>query len=513
MKNKKIHMAIGILLAILMLNLTALAALAAPTSITVAIGGIEPKTLDPVSYGANPWCYENVFEALINYTAEGEMIPCLATEWSYSADGKTLDFKIRKGVKFSNGDPLTAEDFVFSLDRYAKNSPPIMEQLMEGFEGAEAVDDHTLRFHLTKMNIMFLYETAAQLRAQSKTYFDRVGKKEFIKNPIGTGPYKYDGWKSGQYIDFVVNENYWGPKPAIKKAHFLIGGDDSTKVAMLQSGEVDMIYDAPWQNATSLEKAGYNRLDKKTPYGVRLIFHLINPDTPWANLKVRQAINYAIDKEGIINQLFHGVPLRIQWTLPRELGHDPSLRPDYPYDIKKAKQLLAEAGYAEGFDFSLIYLTNVPGVKNIADYVANTLKQLNIKCKLIGMQMGPEFIQTLRKSHEDPTSRTSVLWIPGGINNVDPAISLLDSFFSIKPVNLWTGTPELDKIIMEAVKTLDNTKRAELIKQAYQIVDNELPQIPICLRMRVVIMKPNISYVLTTNSVGPASGLRDITIK
>jgi peptide/nickel transport system substrate-binding protein len=520
MQFRKTSIILGLILAIMLASMPlalgcqkeAAPAPAAATSITIGLGGSEPRTLDPLAWGTSAWVGQNIFEALINYDAEGKMVPCLATEWSYSPDGKTLDFKIRQGVKFSNGDPLKAEDFVFSLDRAAKSSPPIMEQLMEGFEKAEAVDDYTLRFHLTHMSILFLYKTAAQLRAQSKTYYDRVGEEKFVSEPIGTGPYKYAGWQPGQYIDLVVNEDYWGPKPQIKKAHILIGGDDSTRLAMLQSGEVDMITEAPWQNANSLQEAGYNRFDTLQPYAVMLVFHLLNPNTPWADIRVRQAIDYAIDKDGIVNQLFHGVPKRIQWLLPRELGYDPSLRPDYPYDIGKAKDLLTQAGYADGFNMKMVYLTNMPGVKDIADYIANSLKQLNINCELVGMQMGPEFIETLRKSHDDPNAEVVYLWEPGGVNDIDPAISLMDGFYSKKPVGLW-GNPDLDKIAEEAIATLDEAKRAELIKQAYKIVDRELPRIQICLQSSVTILKSNITYVPTTNANGPASALRDMTIK
>ena len=271
-------------------------------------------SVDPTDFmsGAPP----GIFETLVTFDANEQMIGALAESWTLSEDGKTLEFKLKEGITFSSGDPFTSADVVFSLERNAEKNMAVAAQLTQNFDRIEAVDDYTVKFYFPEANVQFLPQTCAMMNITSKTYFDRVGEEAYLDLPVGTGPYKIVDWQEGQYVNVAYNENWRGEKPQIEEASFLAAPDGATRVAMLQAGEVDMITQTPWNNVAPLEEAGFARVDVQMPHDVALQFDLLDADVPWADVRVRQAINYAIDKDALIDQLFGGVPQEGVWLLP-----------------------------------------------------------------------------------------------------------------------------------------------------------------------------------------------------
>ena len=480
--------------------------------IRIALGGQQPTVIDPSDYSSVDPISGNVFEALVYFNENGEITPRLATSWSFSNDNKVLTMNLRKDVRFSNGTPFTARDVVFSLNRSRIKNTAIEDQLRTGFEGVEAVDNYTVRFVFEKPNAQFLYQTCAMLYIISEADFNKVGEKAFIQNPIGTGPYKFVEWKAGQYIDLVANDNYWGDKPQIKEARFILVPDDNTRVNMLKAGEVDMITNVPWETVASFSKSGFNITKVHLPHSIALTFGLINKRAPWSDVRVRQAINYCIDKEAIISKLCHGIPEKLEWMMEWELGFDPSLKSAYPYNPQRAKELMIEAGYPDGFEMQVIYNPNIANLKNIVEYVSISLKQIAINCSLMGLNFGPEFFGKMRSLHEDPEAKAVAIWEIGGPGNPDPIINLTNQYYSGKPSGLY-NTPELDASIEKGLTTIDNKERKKLIQRAYQTIDKDLPVIHILRTCYVYISTQNLIYKPSYESQCTHSILADTEIK
>jgi peptide/nickel transport system substrate-binding protein len=445
------------------------------------------NVMDPTTDKAFGNSYVNTCDQMVGISNDNKRVPGIAS-WQILDGGKTLEFKLKQGIKFSSGDPLTSKDVEFSFNRKWELDP-MLKNSMAGFQKFEAVDDYTVRFYFEKTNILVLINGGV-FYVVSKTYFDRVGEDEFAKMPVGTGPYKITGWEPGQYVDFEANEYYWGQKPPVQKVHMVAATDGSTRMAMLQTGEVDIIMDTPWANAADLAKT-YHRVDQPVTNSYAVEFGTLNPNTPWADKRVRQAISYAIDKEAICKNLFFGVPTYIPWLSPGELGYDPTL-PAYNYDPDKAKQLMADAGYPKGFDMPLYAGQFSADIKNVAEYVASALKAININCKVEVLDISA-FVTMVQKVHKDPTQVYVALGAPSIALEADPIIPLQQYFLSTGMFATYAN-PDLDVIINQALQTVDDAKRGELIKQAFKIISDEVPKAPLLHNAAIYMMKPNIDY-------------------
>ncbi len=481
-----------------------------PVSLTIGSGGPPLASVDPTDFMSMP--PPGIFEPLVSFDANEQMVAALAESWTLSDDGRVLEFKLKQDIMFSSGDPFTSADVEFSLQRNGEKNMPVAAQLTQNFDRLEVVDDYTVRFHFPAANVQFLPQTCANMMIVSKTYYDRVGEEGYLQLPVGTGPYKIVDWKEGQYVNIAYNEYWRGEKPQIAEASFLSAPDGATRVAMLQAGEVDMITQTPWTNVRPLEDAGFSRIDVPMPHDVTLQFGLLDPDVPWADVKVRQAINYAIDKEALIDALFGGVPQEGVWLLPWELGYDPSLKPAYPYDVATATQLMEDAGYADGFTMPMYYPTFMEWATDLADYLSSALQAININVELIGLSTFPEFMGTVAGIHFGDVESAVILFDVGWPGNPEPVINLTNGFYMAKDNTLYDN-PAVYDLITEALATVDNSARAELVSQAYTIINDDLPFIPICLEVATTMTRSGITYSKSVGGMnaGP-SNLIDLTV-
>ena len=483
---------------------------AEPVALTIGYGGAPVASVDPCDFmsGAPP----GIFEALVGFDGNEQMTPVLAESWTFLEDGKILEFKLKQDVVFSSGDPFTAADVEFSLSRHKEKNMPIIAQLSQNFDRLEIVDDYTIRFHFPAVNVQFLPQTGPNMFITSKAYYDSVGEEGYLEQPVGTGPYKIVDWQEGQYVEIAYNELYRGEKPQVESARFLAAPDGATRVAMLQAGEVDMITQTPWTSVATLEAEGFNRVDVPMPHDIALQFALLDPSVPWADVRVRQAINYAIDKEALINQLFGGVPQEGVWLLPWELGYDPSLKPAYPYDLAKAQQLMEEAGLADGFTMPIVYASFMEWGTDLADYISSALAAINIQVELTGVSTMPEFMGTVEDLHKGVGDPVVFLFDFGWPGNPEPVINLTNGFYMEKGNTLYDN-PGVYDLVSQALETTDNDARAELVSQAYATINEDLPFVPICLEVATTMMTSNIEYEKSVGGMaaGPAN-LIDLTV-
>ena len=482
-----------------------------PVQINIAVKG-EVGSLDATydSFGANGIVLQNIYEFLIDKETNGKLIPGLATSWTVSPDGKTIDFTLRKGVKFHSGDPFTAEDVKFTLDRSLKVNPR-MKSKLKPVERIEVVDDHHVRFHMKQPDVTFI-PNRVHVMMVSKNYFDRVGEQKFERMPVGTGPYKFVDYKPAQYIEVERFEDYWGKQPQVQKARLYFVPADTTRIAKLQTGEVDLCQGIPFnmvkmvRNSPNLKAV---RLDMNNP-NMSIMFTTRNPNVPWYDKRVRRAMAYAINCESIIKTVLFGIPNHWTWLAPDELGYDPAMKP-YPYDPVKAKQLLAEAGYPNGFDLKLTWQMGgrVPMPGEVVQAVESYLGAVGIKVQLEAKEINA-YYRAHRKDGKKPTS-DFVGYYGGGLPGApDPTYGAAANFSCTGSSSLYCN-PEFDKILEEAKATVSDDERAKLIKKMVDILQEEVPTITIFNNVAVYGMKNNIDFVPTKDRLD-AVLVKNITV-
>jgi peptide/nickel transport system substrate-binding protein len=469
------------------------AATAQDKTLRVAMNA-DPDVLDMTQSSNPPQGFatmDNVYDSLDNQAPNGEIIPGVAESWDILDGGKVLVFHLRHGVTFHSGDPLTAKDVVWSHERYLKKGRfyPVFTKFIDK---VEAVDDYTVKFTFKQPDAQYL--PVHPLPIASKTYYDRVGETEFAKHPVGTGPYKIVNYVPGQYLDLEAYDKYWGPKPQIKKARFFFVQDDNTRVAKLQAGEVDLIMATPYAAYDALKAAGFTEVKLPVHPTQSIQFQLKNPHVPWYDVRVREAIAYAVDKDAIVKGLLHGLPTDYPRLMPDEIGYDPNLK-DYKYDPAKARELLNEAGYANGFEMPLYYSTGVYfGTQETTEAVALYLKQnLNITTKPQGMGL-IELLGTIFRDAKDPKARyVAVAGLP--VANLATALEGIGlAYYGKNAFGSLYDDPEIDKLFEEGNTKLNPAEQAPYIKKIMALEQRDLSTITLWQYVDVYAMRKGVTY-------------------
>jgi peptide/nickel transport system substrate-binding protein len=322
--------------------------------VTIAPGWLDPGETVPGGTATPFWMAYALHDALVKPMPGNLMTPSLAESWSASEDGLSYDFVLRKGLKFHNGDPFTAEDVVFSFKR-AKGA-----QLHEKVKEVVIVGPHHVRFvlHEPWPDFMAFYGTLASAAGWivPKNYVEKVGPDGFKKHPIGLGPYKFVSMKPGVELVMEANEDYWRKVPSVKRIVYQSVPEATTRLAMLTRGEVDVAYLLEGQLGESIKNDPKLKLAFSGGVGTYYLdfFDMWDPKSPWADQRVRKAASLAIDRQALSDADTLGaskingnvVLKRFEYALPIEAD---------PYDPVQAKKLLAEAGYPNGFDAGELY--------------------------------------------------------------------------------------------------------------------------------------------------------------
>ena len=333
----------------------------------VVAASSEPESMDPQLSGAASGgnITYNIFDFLVRMDASGgESVPSLATSWE-KVDDTTWRFYLRENVKFSNGEDFNADDVIYTLDRIFEPDSGRTTYNLQVLESWEKVDDYTVDLH-TEGVVSDMPTRLYDMAILPNEYCASISAEEFGQNPVGCGPYMLEEWRTNDYISLVYNENYWGETPSCTKITFRSIPEISTRLAELMAGTVDIVVDLnPDYVDTVNSYEGYravSALSKRVPY---IGIDLLNEDSPeeLQDVRVRQALNYAIDRDAIIVNVYNGYALKLA-TIWREdnVGYSEELSGGenaYPYDPDMARSLLAEAGYADGFTIDLYYTDNM----------------------------------------------------------------------------------------------------------------------------------------------------------
>lgn len=478
----------------------------------VIVTSSDILSMDPYRYDEGPTnqFMLHVYEPLVMADPEMKYQPHLAESWDQSEDGLTWTFHLRKGVKFHDGDEMTAEDVVASIN-VADNpdSPSAFSSYTSTFESVTAVDDYTVEIKLNQTNPIMLFNMA-QIYILKKENIEGKTEEEIAANVCGTGRYKFVEQVKEDHIDLVANEDYWGEMPSIKNVRFRPISNEATRTATMLTGEVDVTINVAVRDIDRLENtAGIQVLKQK---GLREIY--LNLDSredsplfpgvknPMSDPKVREAMYISIDEDAIIKSVMNGSAYVMNSIIPENyIGYQPVDRP--AYDPERAKQLLAEAGYPDGFEVTL----DAPNDRyvndaEIAQAVTGYFEKIGIKVNLNLMPKANFF------TYIKPFENKSMLLMTGWSDSSGDGTSLLhdmlytyDREAAVGGVNRGHySNAEVDKLIDQAYEEIDETKRGEIIAQAEKIARDDFAYIPLHFEQDTYAIKDTLNYTPRPNN-------------
>lgn len=467
----------------------------------------EPDTLDLTSTAHAPGArvsMENVTEALWRTNTDGEVVSGLAS-FELAEDGMSILFHLRQGVMFHSGDEFTAEDVVFSHERMTERAPQHMRRA-RNVDRIEIIDRYTVRFVFNRPDAGML--PARGYSIASRAYFERVGEDQFVRHPVGTGPYEFVSYTPGTSLVLRRFADYWGDAPQVENATFRFVREASTRVSQLQTGEVGMTMDVPYNDVAGLEGAGFGTAFLAAHPTVGIQFHNTNPDVPWHDPRVRRAIAHAIDRQAIIDGLLQGVPELSETVTEGELGYDPAIEVN-AYDPGRARALLAEAGYPNGFDMPFyIWGGAFAGLRETAEAVILYLSQVGINAQAQTLEASP-FLTMLREVSGTPDARYVGISAMPWANQSDPTEALTIAFYSRSPFAPYRN-PELDTLIAQAGSLIDPAPRGEVLRQAFGLMHADTAIVPLWNFVAVYAMAEGVGFT-PTQKWFPVVQLRDVT--
>jgi len=485
--------------------------------LTIAVGGaftsMDPHFFDLSPNHALTW---HVFDRLVHPDKDQRPSPGLATSWR-AIDERTWEFKLRQGVRFHDGTPFTADDVVFTFARAPNvpNSPTSMGQYIRPVTRLEVVDAETIRLH-TAGPVPLIPQMMSSFAIIGRKQGEGMATSDYNsgKAAIGTGPYKLASFTLGDRAVFERNPNWWGPAQPWAKVTYRLITNDSARVAALQSGDVDAIDAVPTRDVARLQRDP--RLTVTSRPGLRLIYLYVDanrpitphvtdkagnplPTNPLRDVRVRQALSLAINREGIRRQIMEGYSLPTGQAQPEgAMGYDPSIKVP-AYDVDGARKLLAEAGYPDGFAITL----HGPNDRYVNDdAIAQAIAQMWAR---IGVRTAVQ------------TSPASVFFTAGGVRD-EHSISLTgwqtstgepDTHLSLmlatpdpqrgrgsrlRPSHY--SNPEVDRLVDQALTTIDLEAREKVYFEAIRIgFQRDLAVIPIHHQVNIWAMKKGIAYI------------------
>lgn len=477
-KNKKI---IFLLAAVLMISLLAACGsddsqedIANKDELIVATG-YDAKSLDP--HAVNEVAASNVmlqmYNTLIALDENGELVPSLAEEFE-QVDEVTYRFKLKEGVKFHNGEELTVDDAVFSLTRAAQ-SPAIANMYSEiDVDSFEVEDDNTFSFKLKNPNTGFLYNLMLPGASMLNEKAVEEAGDNYAMQPVGTGPFKFVNWAKGDKIELEKFDDYFGPTPAFSKMTIRAIPEATNRTIELESGGVDVAYEIPANDISKIEEnpdLQITRLiDNSTQY---LGFN--TQKEPFNDVKVRQAINYALDVDSIVETAWRGVGQVAQGPMSSGVNYFKSDIKQYDYNVEQAKTLLAEAGYADGFSAKL--WTNERQERiDMATIIQSQLGEIGINLEIEILEWG-SYIERLGNGEQD-------MFIIGWTGqSADPDLSLYGPL-SIETLGAGANftffeNEQVNDLLLEGRRIPDSAEREAVYHEIQDIFAEETPFIPL----------------------------------
>ncbi len=413
-----------------------------------------------------------MFDSLVFQNDDLEIEPALAESWEVSDDGTEYTFYLREGVEFHNGEPFNADAVVYSWER-GRAEGMQWRTYWNRAEEVEAIDEYTVVVRTDEPDVLLLTSMAQHWNMVPPEYAEEVGVDEFSRNPVGTGPFKFVEWVQEERVVMERNENYWREGlPHLDRVVFRPIPESATRVAAIQTDEIDIVNQLDYEQAQQLERG--TGIEVITYPLDRVFYVTFNNLTsgvgePTEDVRVRRAMNYAVDIEAIINALFGGYAEPATGLLTRfNLGYDETIDP-YPYDPDRARELLAEAGYEDGFSMGFAAPSGVYShFEEVVEAIQGYLAEVGIEADLDIMESG-RFWDLQADKELPPLFADS--WSERGeaLPRLTGALGGWDA-----PYSAWSES-EIDDYLEQIRVTFDEQERAELYSELHRYMHENPP--------------------------------------
>lgn len=447
--------------------------------------GADIKSLDPGASNDVPShrVYLHIYDTLVQRDKNGNLIPGLATSWEQK-DPLTLILHLRKNVKFHNGEPFTSKDIVFSLER-AKKSPAIMT-FYKDIDQIKPLDDYTVEITTKKPFGPLLGYLAHKGSAILNEKAVKEAGDNYAQHPIGTGPYKFVEWRSGDRIILKANPDYFGGKPATENLIFRVITEGTNRTIALETKEVDIAYDIEPIDINYVKSNSNLKLVESPSIGINYLGFNTQKE-PFNKKEVRQAIAYAIDVPSIINAVYLGAATPANSPVPAGVpGYDKDAK-QYSINLQKAKELLAKAGYPNGFK-AKISLNDTNIRKDTAVILQDQLKQIGIDLEVEVLEWGA-YLDKLARGEQD-------MFLLGWTSSPDCDVCLYALFHSSNLGSAGNRTfyvnKKMDKLLDDGRTTTDQEVRNKYYKEAQNIIQEDVPMFVIVYPYKNAGMQKNI---------------------
>jgi peptide/nickel transport system substrate-binding protein len=442
----------------------------------------ETQTLDPLQVlngNGDIFTYNLIYSGLVRSDPGGgtAIKPSLADRWTTSADGKTYTFHLRPGLKFSNGQPVTAEDVKWSLNRFGNpKTNAAMSSVAIGYGTSTVVDSSTIRFQLAKPVAAFLYNISIfPAFVLPKDLVEKDGKA-FYKHPVGTGPFVVKEFVKGSHITLARNPYYWEQgKPYLDSVRFNFATDSNSRILALRGGTAQIMDGVPFSQISSI-RADKNLAVQSAKVPLFLGLWLNHARGPFTDVNVRKAMQYALDRQKINDDIFAGLG-QIPNSVLMGLRYDApaSAVAPYGYDVAKAKSLMSQSKYAKGFSTTLQYPSGYDYYKQLALLMQQELGAIGIKVKLVEEDPATGTSRFLAMKYDMTfpfASFTSDVTVPDEYADflADPDNGL-NGFFSH-----WKD-PAIQKMVADFTTTLSDSERATKWPKIQQALMDQTPVI------------------------------------
>jgi len=451
----------------------------AAKDVTIAVGS-NFTSLDP--YDANDTLSQAVaksfYQGLFGFDKNIKLVNVLAESYTVSKDGLVYTIKLHPGVKFSDGTDFNAAAVKVNLDR-ASNPDSHLKRynLFKNIDKTEVVDANTVKITLKTPFSAFINNLAHPSAVMiSPAALAKYGK-DIGFHPVGTGPYVLEQWNQTDFVKVKKFDGYWKKgEPKLDTITFRPVVDNNTRAAMLQTGEADFAFPVPYEQAALLEKN--SKLDLVAAPSILHRYISFNvTQKPFDNLKVRQAINYAINKDALIKVAFAGYAVPSEGPLPQGIEYAAKFKP-WPYDPAKAKELLKEAGYPNGFTTTLWSSHNSSTAQKVIQFAQQQLAQVGIKVTVTAMDAAQRAAQVENVGQKESGLRMFYTGWSASTGEADWALTPLFATQSAPPKQFNTAfysNPQVDKDLADALKTTDKTEKAKLYEDAQNRIWADAP--------------------------------------
>ncbi|HEY1458535.1 MAG TPA: glutathione ABC transporter substrate-binding protein GsiB [Casimicrobiaceae bacterium] len=443
-------------------------------------------TTDP--YDANDTLSQamakSFYEGLFGFDKDMKLIPVLADSYTVSPDGLVYTIKLKRGVKFHDGTDFKADAVKANLDRVTNPDNHLKRYGLynNNIAKTEAVDDYTARITLKTPFSPFIAQLAHPSTVMiSPTALTKYGK-DIASNPVGTGPFKFVEWQRTDYLKVAKFDGYWkNGYPKVDTITWKPVVDNNARAALMQTGEAHFTYPLPYEQADLLK----SKPELEVVAAPSIVLRYLSMNTqqkPFDNPKVRQAIAYAINKDALAKVAFNGYATAADGMAPEGVEYAVKIGP-WPYDVAKAKQLMTEAGYPNGFETELWSAYNHTTAQKVTQFLQQQLGQIGIKAKITLLEAGQRVEKV--ESWQDPATAPVRLYYVGwstSTGEADWALRPLLYSGSFPPSLFNTAyykNPKFDSDIKEAQLTTDSAKKAALYKDAQQTAWGDAPWAPL----------------------------------